>query len=394
MENRYQLPIITLLMMISFASVNAVLFTPALPAITSFFATDSTHTQMTLTYYLLGYTFGQLLYGPLANRYGRKPTLYIGIMIAVLSSMLCVLAGTLHQFNLLVLGRFLLALGAGSGLKMTFTLVNECYSPKKASQTIASLVMAFAISPGLGVALGGWLTAHFGWQSCFYASIVYSFILLVAVSFLPETLSKKNYNALKLPHLLEAYGHQFKHGQLLISGLLMGCCTAFIYMFAASAPFVAIEMLGMNSTQYGIANILPACGIFFGSLYAALLPKRYQLIQIMRKGIIWATIATIAMFISSLYLHSPWYILFIPAAFINFGLCLIIANASTIGLNKVADKSHGSAVLSFINMGSATVAVIVLSYFPITILLLPGFYIATCLLMILLYRGIAFEERE
>ena len=135
-----RLPFFTLLLLISFASVNAVLFTPALPNIAHFFRIGEDTAQQTITWFLVGYAIGQLLYGPIANRFGRKPALYAGISLQIVSSLLCVLAGVIHEYWLLVIARFMLALGSGVGLKMTFTLVNECYEPKIASQKISYLV--------------------------------------------------------------------------------------------------------------------------------------------------------------------------------------------------------------------------------------------------------------
>ena len=177
-----RLPFFTLLLLISFASVNAVLFTPALPSIADFFNITDSMAEKTITWFLVGYTFGQLLYGPIANRFGRKPALFVGIGLQLFSSLLCVFAGYLHVYWLLVLGRFFLALGSGVGLKMTFTFVNESYESKIASQKIAYLMLAFAIIPGLSVALGGLLITYFDWTSCFYAGGVYGLILLCLVS--------------------------------------------------------------------------------------------------------------------------------------------------------------------------------------------------------------------
>ena len=223
----------TLLLMISFASVNAVLFTPALPDIANFFSISTEAAQQTITWFLVGYTLGQLVYGPLANRFGRKPAIYMGISLQILSSFICVFSGLIHEYSLLVLGRFLLALGSGVGLKMTFTLVNECYAPKIASQKVSYLMLAFAITPGLGVALGGILTERWGWMSCFYAGAIYGVILLLLATRLPETLATLNLNALKIKHLLHDYYIQFKNSQLVAGGLLMGGVTCFVYVFAA-----------------------------------------------------------------------------------------------------------------------------------------------------------------
>lgn len=217
-----KLTFFTLLLLISFASVNAVLFTPALPDIAYFFEIREDVAQQTITWFLIGYALGQLVYSPIANRFGRKPALYAGIILQITSSLLCVLAGVIHEYWLLVIARFMLALGSGVGLKMTFTLVNECYEPKMASQKISYLMLAFAITPGLSVGIGGILNTYYGWTSCFYAGAIYGCLLLLLVTRLPETQKTLDLNAFKMKYLLHSYSSQFKNRQLIAGGL--SCC--------------------------------------------------------------------------------------------------------------------------------------------------------------------------
>jgi len=387
-----RLPFFTLLLLISFASVNAVLFTPALPNITHFFGIGEDTAQQTITWFLVGYALGQLVYGPIANRFGRKPALYAGISLQIISSLLCVLAGAVHEYWVLVVARFMLALGSGVGLKMTFTLVNECYEPKIASQKVSYLMLAFAITPGLGVALGGILNTYYGWTSCFYAGAIYGLALLFFVARLPETQKTLNLNALKIKHLLHGYGGQFKNMQLLTGGLLMGGSTCFVYVFAAVAPFIAINIFGMNSAEYGMANILPPIGLIFGSLIGAKLAKKYLLESIIRAGILIAGAGVALMFIAMLMHFSILFSLFLPMIIIYFGLCFILANASTIAMSHVSDKAHGSAVMNFINMGLATLVVLSLGLFPMKTLLLPSIYLVLCIAMMGMY--IAFANKK
>lgn len=377
-----KLPIFTLLLMISFASVNAVLFTPALPSIAKYFSISDNTAELTVMWFLVGYTLGQLIYGPIANRFGRKPALYIGISIQILSSFVCVLSGMIHEFSLLVVGRFLLALGSGVGLKMAFTLVNECYEPRIASQKISYLMLAFAITPGLSVAIGGVLNQYFGWMSCFYASAVYGFALFLLVTRLPETLTKLDLEAFEISHLLNAYAVQFKNSQLVAGGLLMGCCTCFVYAFAVLAPFIAINMFGMSSSQYGGANLLPPIGMFIGSILAAQLVKKYRLDYLIYFGILIAVIGSVIMLLGTIAKLSVLTIVFFPVIVVYFGICFILANASVIAMSSVSDKSHGSAVMSFLNMGLATGMVIGIGFIPIKTILLPSIYLIICVAMI------------
>lgn len=386
MQTNKKLSFFTLVMLISFASVNAVLFTPALPDISHFFSISFENAQFTIIWFLVGYTLGQLLYGPIANRYGRKTALYFGISLQIVSSLICILSGEIHQYPALVIGRFLLALGAGVGLKITFTLINECYEPKMASQKISYLMLAFAIIPALSIALGGMLNAHYGWMSCFYAGAIYGCILLLLVTRLPETQTTLDINALKIKNLFHGYSKPFKNPQLIAGGFLMGGVSAFIYIFAAVAPFIAMNLLGMSSAEYGIANLLPTIGLMAGLLISAQLAKKVSLQKIIRLGIGITLSGVLLMLVFILTKTSAIFSLFLPMIVIYFGLSLIIGNASAIGMSKVIDKAHGSAVMNFINMGIATISVLALGMFQVNAILLPIIYLVICIAMVGTYK--------
>jgi DHA1 family bicyclomycin/chloramphenicol resistance-like MFS transporter len=381
-----KLPFFTLLLLISFASVNAVLFTPALPTIAYFFGISEDTAQQTITWFLVGYTVGQLLYGPLANRFGRKPGLYAGISLQIISSLLCVASGVIHAYWLLVVARFIMAIGAGVGLKMTYTLVNECYEPKVAGQKLSYLILAFAITPGLGVAIGGFLNTYWGWMSCFYASAIYGLVLLLLVTRLPETQKNLDFNALKITHLLHGYSTQFKNKRLVVGGLLMGTTACFIYVFAALAPFIAINLFHMQSDDYGLANCIPTIGLIAGSLVSARLSKTHSFESIIQMGIRIASMGVLLMFMAMLANIPLLFSLFLPMIIIYFGLCFILAHTSMIAMEGIVDKAHGAAVMSFINMGLATLAVFALALFPIKTLLLPTIYLVLCVAMFGIFK--------
>lgn len=386
MQIQTRLLFMTFLLMISFASVNAVLFTPALPAIALYFGISNHVAQLTITWFLIGYALGQLLYGPIANRFGRKPALYAGILLQIISSMLCIIAGMANIYFILLVGRFLMALGSGVGLKMTFTLINELYEPKVASQKLSYLMIAFAIAPGLGIALGGILATHFSWISTFYASGIYGAILLLLVIRLPETKQILDREALKVRHLFQQYLLQFNNKQLIAGGLLMGCATCFVYIFAALAPFIAMNILKMKAIDYGMANLLPPIGLICGSLISAQLIKKLSSFSIIFFGIVSGLAGSVMMLLFAWSSLPALLVLFVPMFCCYFGLSLIFTHASILALSEVSDKAHGSSVMNFLNMGLATLMVIGLSEINIKVFMLASIYIFICVTMFPLFQ--------
>ncbi len=361
-------PWLTFTCLISFASVNAVLFTPALPEIAEHLAISQAKAEGTMMWFLIGYALGQLFYGPITERLGYKKALYIGIMVQLLASLGCALS---VSYEWLACCRFFVALGAGVGLKMTFTLVNEWYAPKVASQKMAYLMLAFAIAPGLGVGLGGILNAYFGWASCFYAGAIYGVLLCFLVAGLPIKLKKVNLQALHFRHLMKSYHQQFTNSHLVVGALIMGGATCFVYVFASLAPFIAIEHWHMSSSAYGAANIIPSLGLMSGSICAGIAVKKYSLPNLIKTGVGIAFIGVLGMLVGTTLKFSVIMALFVPMMVIYFGLSFVLANASTLAMSYASDKSHASAVMGFINMGVATLVVLALGICSIHAMLLP-----------------------
>ena len=112
-----------LILLVIFTAIGAVLFSPGLTEIVTYFGISQKQAQLTMTTYLFGYALSPLPYGPLSNRYGRKPEIYIGFILAVISALLCIIFAQLRLFMPFIIARFFLALGGGVGLMMTFTMM-------------------------------------------------------------------------------------------------------------------------------------------------------------------------------------------------------------------------------------------------------------------------------
>jgi len=383
----------TLLLLLSFPQTNGVLFTPALPGISIFFNVLPHIAQITVSLFLLGYTVGQLFYGPLSERFGRKKTLYGGITLQILSSALCALSGRLHYYPLLVIGRCLVGLGAGVGLKMTFTLVHEYYTPTIASKKLAQLLAIFALMPGISIAIGGMLTAHYGWISCFYAGVIHGVILLALVTQLRETQAHRDFDALKPKKLAHDYTLAFKNKRLVIGGLLSGASGALVYIFSSLGPFIAISLLGMTTQQYGFANILPSIALAIGPALSSM--QKYSPDTFIKIGIAATCLGAALFAVTTLALPhiSVFAAIFIPSCFVYFGMGAIYPSATSIAMFSSHNKAHGSAVMNFVNMASITLCVFGMGYITPNTWSLPKIYTLMCIALILLYDALRKSQK-
>lgn len=348
----------TLILLISFGSVGATLFTPGLPLIAQYFHVSTAHAQLTITLFLVGYAVGQLFYGPLSNRLGRKHTLYLGIGVEIISAIICALAAPLHSFALLLIARLFMALGASVGLTLTFTIIADVYPQAKSTKIISYLILAFAITPGLGVSIGGFLVEWVNWQSCFYFLAAYGVILLILCYRLPETSASRDHTALHFRSLIRNYTLQLKNSQLLICGFIRGCGTSFVYIFAAMAPFIALKVIGLSPSQYGLFNLLPPLGVITGSLLAGRLAHTVSAYKAIIGGISIALLGVLAMLTAFLIHRINPATLFLPMIVVYIGNALIFANASSLATSQATDKSNASAMMNFINMGVSVLCVL------------------------------------
>lgn len=382
----------TLVLLIALASVTGLLFLPALPELDSYFGVTEARAQQTLSIFLVGYCLGQLPYGPLANRFGRKNTLYIGITLTILGSILCYFS---WSFSILCIARFIQALGAAVGLKMSFTIVGDLLSGKEASKLVSLLSIAFGIMPGLAVGLGGAIVDLLNWQSCFLFLALYSFIIGLLCTSLPETSKKKDPTALCRAKIIQGYKKPFSNTNLLLNAFTVSLSTMTIYLFATIAPYLAIDRLKMRPLSYGIWNILPALGLVFGALLSKSLANRYSIEKNIFLGISILAFGTCGMTICFALGYLTKETLFLGQFIVQSGYNLVWANSNVSAIAHVEDTSNATTIVQFINVGGSVIATFAISLFPATatFLLPTAFGIIIISILFLRYKIISLQNR-
>jgi MFS family permease len=386
--------LISLLLLICFGSVAAIMIAPALPAIADYFHISAGEAQQTMSIFLLGFAVGQLIYGPLSNRFGRKPAIFIGIGVAALGSLACVLSAALDSFYFLLLSRLIMALGSSVGLTVAFTIIADFYHPHQARKVNATVIIPFAVMPGLATMVSGWLVENFGWQSCFYLFDIYTLLLFCTVFLLDETLQTKDFSALKPHHVATNYLKMLHNKSLVGNGFIYGCCGAAVYVFGSVAPFIAIHNLNISPTQYGTLNIIPYSGIIVGSISSRWLPSWFTAKHSVCLGLTIMSVSILAMLVFFVNNQINLITLLAPMFFTMIGLSLCWSNAITLGQSQVSDKSNATAVLNFICVFAAFLGTLiagVLNHFGP--LILPIMLVSLALMGVAIYFSVVYKER-
>lgn len=377
--------IVGLTLLSGFAVMGAILMTPALPAIAHFFNKSVGSTQLTVTSFLLGYALGQLVYGPIANHLGRKPAFYVGIAIATLGSLFSIIASPIESFDLLITGRLLEALGASAGLVVCFTLINDFYYPKEARHITGFMMVAFAIVPGVAIAIGGVLTQYINWQACFYFLLLYGLLLLYPAVKMPETLRQRDPHALNMRHILKNYAKLFCNKKLVAYSLCSGFSTACIYVFGAEGPFIGIHLLHIEPATYGLLGLTP----FIGTLLGCVINIRLTHIHAMRMLKIAFALelfaALIMLLCFSLHIISLITLL-LPMVLLCMGHPIMAGTALSQAMTQTEDRANGSAVMNFIAMSMPVLMTLLLGTMRISAAwVMPAIFLIALGVMFVVY---------
>ncbi len=388
-------PMYLMLLLICIGTIGGVLYSPALPAITEHFKITSDRSELTMTCYLIGYALGQLPFGPISNAFGRKSAIKLGLFVAAIGALVGALSGYTSYFWLLVVSRFVFALGASVGLQVIFTMVGDFYKPPKSAQVASYLTLAFAIGPSIGITIGGFLTQYLTWESCFYFLFVYCLVLIYLTKKLPETALKKDNHAIKIPNICKEYSSKFKCKKILSGSILIGCVVSFSYIFATIAPFIGIEVLGLTPSQYGALNLIPSLGIILGSLCSAYLSKYYHSLTLIKLALVLVFFGAIPLFGLFIFNLVNVYTLFIPFTIALIGQPIIEANVLTLSMHSNENKASTSAIINFINLSVCAFFVVFIS-FPDTVepIVMPSVFLALAILALFLYRIYSRQSNE
>ena len=366
------------------------IFVPAIPQLTTRFNTDAATVQLTLSLFLLSLASGQLLLGPLSDRFGRRPVVLGGIALACIASFAAMAAPSIEW---LIAARVAQALGAGTGIVISRAIVRDLYDRDRAAAMLGLVTSAMVIAPMVAPMIGGLLDTVFGWESIFLAvSIVTLIVLIWSAAALPET------NPLRISGA-DSSAVSWREWRALLTNrrfyryaLTSTFGTAPYYVLIGGAPHVVVNIIGATSAEYGVWFTLSSLGYMIGNFIASRLSTRYGVHTMIKAGIGLGLIATTAAVVLLATIGTEIWIFFVPQLFVSVGNGLLLPNSIAAAIS-VRPQAAGAAsgITGFLQMSTGAAIAQGISYIlvhdggPLSV---PLMMIGVLLVALVFYYGL------
>ena len=303
------------------------MYLPSMPTIAQDFNVADATVQLTISCYLLGFSFGQLLFGPITDSYGRRYVLIAGLIIFIVAALICGIASNINQ---LITARFFHGIAAAATSIVINALMKDIYRDRDEFSKMMSFVMLISnVAPLLAPIIGGFILYWFNWQANFYTISLTALIgLALVIIFIPETLSKAKRSKFSFTRILSNFITLFRHGQVLAYMMISAFAGAGLFSFLSLGPFVYMNLHGVASTHFGYYFALNIIVMVFMNTLNSRLVKHVGSFKMMQLGLFIQFIMAIGLMIVTLFNLGFIYLVICIAGYIG---CM-----STIGGNSMA----------------------------------------------------------
>lgn len=329
------------------------MYLPSLPILIGLYDSDAATVQLTLSVFLVGFAVMQLVYGPVSDRFGRRPVLLTGTALYTLASIGCAFAGSVEW---LILWRFLQALGACAGVVLGRAIARDLYEGAAAARALSMMAMVLGLTPAVAPIIGGYLHSWFGWQANFIAMAAAGGLFgLNVMAFLPESNQRPNPQATRVKPMLANFATLARHGSY--RGYV--ACVAFSYggMFAfiSGSSFTLRTVFGVGETMFGYCFTLIVIGYIAGGFIGARLTYRFGVDRMLQLGASLCALGGLSMALLQLLAWATvnqgggggwhWFSLLGPMMIFTTGVGLTMPQGQAGGLQPFPQMAGAAAAL-------------------------------------------------
>jgi len=264
----------------AFAPLSIDMYLPAMPVIEKVFHTSTAAVQTTMVTFLLGYALGQPLYGPITDRFGRKPPLYASLLVFIAASAACAFSPSVLWMSAF---RLVQAVGACGGAVMSRAMVTDMFPASELRRIFSMLVLVLGVSPVVAPLIGSYLLVWFGWNSAFVVQALLGTFCLIGMHFrLDESLAHDARRPLHFNVIRSAYTRLFKDKTFLGASVVCGFSSAGTFAYITSAPFVFIVLYKVPTERFGWLFGAVAAGMVAASQINGRMSHRVPLWRVLR----------------------------------------------------------------------------------------------------------------
>lgn len=274
--------------LMAFASISTDLYLPALPAMGAALGTDIGTIELTISGYLVGFSLGQLVWGPIGDRYGRRLPIAIGLVLFVIGSAGCALS---TSAVMLIGWRAVQAVGACASVVLARAMVRDLYTGHRAAQMMATLMTVMAVAPLLGPSAGGLILQMASWRAIFWTLVGVGLATLAALLALPETLPAAQRNPAPLHRAIRGYADLLMNRRMLGYAGTGGFFYGGMYAYIAGTPFAYITVHHVSPQHYGLLFALGIVGIMATNQISSRIVMRVGSDRLMKAGAAAAALA-------------------------------------------------------------------------------------------------------
>lgn len=317
------------------------LYLPAFPDVAIDLGVEVSAVPLTLTAAMLGLGLGQLFYGPLSDRFGRKRPLFVGLALFTVASLACAVA---PNFETLLLMRFLQSLGGSAGVVIARAIVRDLYRGKALAQALSIVVMVFALAPVLAPTLGAALLQVGSWRWLFVFLALFGLVCIAASVALPETLRFELRNGHGFRDSLTVYGRLLRDGRFLPPALLAGTTYVVLFAYISTSPAVMLDYFGLSEFEFALLFGLLSLAFAAGAQLNSRLLKAFSVIQLIVTFVVVQVMAAVALLFSALTgPHLLVVSIAIGIAMMTIGV--VSANATALCLDPFPSAAGSAAAL-------------------------------------------------
>ena len=318
------------------------LYLPSLPTIAHEYNVLPGAVQFTLAIFLIGVAVGQLFYGPITDKYGRKPPLYVGFGMYIAGAVLC---ATAPSINVLIGGRFLQALGASAGTVISGAIARDLWRGKELASRLSLLMLVLGVAPILAPSLGSVILTFWDWHGVFWVLVGYGVVMLSCLRLLPETSAATERATVKLRDAPRAYLAILHNTPFMLYVVVAASASAMLMSYITSSSFLYIEMLAVTPRQFGVFFGINALGLISASQLNRVALRYFRLDQIAQR----AFVSTVSVAMLMVIVVASGWVNLVTVSVLFFLLCMsvgfIMPNIAALAFGHIHGRMGSASAL-------------------------------------------------